>query len=69
MSQALCQRFYPTLPHFKKKFVYFERKSTCACAHVSGEGAEREREKERENPKQALHCQYRAWHGAESHKQ
>ena len=35
---------------------------------MSGGRAERERERERENPKQVLHCQHRACHGAQIHK-
>ena len=42
--------------------VYLERERECRG------GAGRERERERENPKQALHCQHRAQHGALSYE-
>ena len=44
---------------FKCLFIYFKRKKKNAW----GEGRERRREK---NPKQAPHCQHRAWWGAQS---
>ena len=47
---------------FKNCFIYFwERDSVQA-------GRGREREREKENPKQALHCQRRAWGGAATHE-
>ena len=47
--------------HFFYFFIYL----ILECAHIMGEG---QRETERENPKQAPHCQHRAWHEAQSHE-
>ena len=56
--------FLSSQMHFFFKFIYFERERERESARV-GEG---QRERERENPKQALHCQHRARHGAQTHE-
>ena len=63
-SVTACSPSFFLLSLFIYLFIYFERERGRERAWVE----EGQRERERENPKQAPHCQRRAWCGAPTHE-